>query len=122
MATARPISARSTWLERLERRLVMSGTADVVLIDAALPDAAVLERAAQGATVVMYNGRRDSAAEVIGRVADIATGGVKIHSLSILAHGNRGQFALGDQWFSAQDLTTKQYAAPWKQLRKLLTD
>src|SRR5437868_2489178 len=122
MATARPISPRSTWLERLERRLVLSGTTDVVLIDAALPDAAVLERAAQGATVVVYDGRRDSAAQVIGRVADLAEGGAKIHSLSILAHGSRGRFELGDQWFSARDLNSKSNAGPWKQLRRVLAN
>src|SRR5262245_8541782 len=90
-------------LELLESRQLMSaggGEAgvDVALIDSTLPDHQALGAAAQG-KVITFDGRRDSAARVLGRLVTWAgTTGNTIRSISILSHGAEGRFRLGNEW------------------------
>src|SRR4051812_20502728 len=97
------------------------GGADVVLIDRSLPDQAVLRRALEpGGHVILYDGRRDSAADVLARVTRWAeTGGATIRSLSLLSHADGGRFELGNEWVTSG--TLRETADEWTDLRAVLS-
>src|SRR5438874_87598 len=107
-------------VESLESRRMLSASAtssaDVALIDSSLPNfnrlsAAVSERS----KVIAYDGRHDTAARVLGKLAAWAAATkTKIGSLSILSHGAAGRFALGKEWIS----TTNEQDPAWAKLRK----
>ena len=93
---------------------------DVVLIDTSLADEAVLEWAVRpGAVGFLYDGRTDSANEVLSRVTHwVEAGGATINSLSLLAHAAPGRFEVGDQWVS--DATLADTAPAWRELGRAL--
>lgn len=114
-------SARPILVEPLEPRLLLAGQGwDVVLIDRTLPHSDLLVRAVlSGARVITYDGRRDSADAVLGRVVSLSDqSGWRIDSLSILAHGRPGQFMLGNQWVSSDTLSED--AGGWEKLASVL--
>src|SRR5688572_19388527 len=110
------------WLEPLERREVFSSSPgwDVVLIDSTLPDRAALVRALEpGGRVILFDGREDSAGDVLARAAGWAQeAGTKIRSLSVLSHASAGRFALGREWVSSA--TLDQSADEWERLGSVL--
>ena len=79
---------------------------NVVLIDESLPDCGALAQAVTpGAVVVEYNSTTNTATQVLDRV--IALGAAtheQIASLTILSHGDPGEFELGNQWISTQTI------------------
>ena len=94
---ATPTHESPSLFEELEARTLLSGGWDVVLIDAGLPAAAQLGRAVVEAEhVVYYDHRKDSAANVLSHVSELAlAAGRRIDSLAIVSHGAPGGFALG---------------------------
>ncbi|MFO0909864.1 MAG: DUF4347 domain-containing protein [Isosphaeraceae bacterium] len=88
---------------------------DVVLIDGSLPDESVLEWAVRpGAVGFVYDGRTDSADQVLAQVSRwVETYGEQIRSLTLLAHGSSGQFMLGNQWLADQTFSAD---AAWRLL------
>src|ERR1051325_9147253 len=109
-------------LEPLEQRRVMSAGIDVALIDSTLAHEQLLASAMNpGGHVIVYDGRHDSAADVLGKVAEWAEeNGAKIGSLSLLAHATSGRFALGNDWISKGNL--KETASEWQKLSDVLAD
>src|SRR5438874_815846 len=105
-------------LEELEARYCFSAaTAEsVVLIDRTLPNDSLLTRAiVPGGKTILYDGAHESAAEVLTRTtrwAEVA--GVKIKSISLLAHASAGRFELGNQWISTRTLDAT--AQAWEAL------
>jgi hypothetical protein len=95
---------------------------DVTLIDASLPDARQLAAAAATSDhVLFYDGTRDRAADVLGRVASLAAEhGKQIRSLSLLSHGAAGQFALGTDVISTRTLAAT--ADAWRRLGSVFAD
>src|SRR5262245_26014533 len=112
-------------LEVLEsRELLSAGGAegagvDVALLDNTLPDFRTLGAAAAAGKVITFDGRNDSAAKVLGKVATWAGAtGAKIRSISILSHGELGKFRLGNEWISTQ----AQHEKAWRHLRGVLDE
>src|SRR5436190_18141340 len=90
-------------VEQLEPRCMMSASgSDVALIDSSLPNFNALASAVSDRSkVITYDGRRESAARVLGKLAAWAAAtNTQISSLSILSHGSAGRFALGKEWIS----------------------
>src|SRR5881394_4476533 len=112
----------SFMLEPLEQRFVMSAGWDVALIDSTLSQQDLLARAMlPGGHVIVYDGQRDSAADVLGKVSQWAeANGAKIGSLSVLSHASAGRFALGNDWISKANLG--ETASAWQHLSQVLTD
>jgi len=75
---------------------------DIALIDGTLAHEALLASAMNpGGQVIVYDGRHDSAADVLGRVSAWAKENkATISSLSLLSHASSGRFALGSDWIS----------------------
>ncbi|HLL89182.1 MAG TPA: tandem-95 repeat protein, partial [Tepidisphaeraceae bacterium] len=94
--------------ELLERRLLLSASAaarppqqfDLALIDAALPDHAAIVSAWQG-SVLVYDGRSESAAAVLDRAAAVVRRAAEAstqplrRSIALFAHGTAGGFQVG---------------------------
>src|ERR1051325_11373110 len=79
------------WFEALEARYLFAAAAiDVALIDSSLPDFSALSSSVSDHTkLIAYDGRRDSANKVIGKVAAwAASSGNTIKSIAILSHGS----------------------------------
>ena len=109
---------RADLIEDLESRQMMSTTAhtaDVALIDSTLPDYNLLRSAiSANSKVIAYDGKHDSAAQVLGKLAAWAAAAkTKIQSLSIVSHGASGEFALGKEFISL----TNEHDAEWERLR-----
>ena len=113
---------RRDLVEELESRRLMSASGDVALIDTSLPEfqdlsAAVTERD----NVILYDGRSESAAKVLGKLAKWAAAtNQQIHNVSILSHGKAGAFQLGRDWITSARRTGPARAARWWRVR--LTD
>jgi hypothetical protein len=116
----KPKRARPAKFEFLELRTFLSAGWDVTLIDSTVADQAVLRRAlVPGGRVILYNGKRDSAAQVLNRVTDWAQEtGSTIKSLSLLSDGSPGRFEVGNQWISNSNLV--QTAPAWQGLSHVL--
>src|SRR5439155_18109650 len=114
-------SRPSFLLEPLEQRRVMSAGVDLALIDGTLPHENLLASAMlSGGHVIVYDGRHDSAADVLNRVTSWAEeNGAKIGSLSLLSHASAGRFALGSDWISKGNL--QETASAWKELSSVLS-
>lgn len=99
-----------------------SGPIDVVLLDRGLEASGSLIRAASDGTAVFaWDGGRESASEVLGRVAAWAEENVAaIRSLSILSHGVAGGFQIGSQWITAASLG--ETAVEWQRLASWFDD
>src|SRR5688500_11959588 len=113
--------------ETLESRLTFSAGPlsagwDVVLIDSTLPDQAALTRAlVPGGHVILYDGRNESASQVLERVADWAEQtGSRVRSLSLLSHASAGRVALGNEWVPTS--TLKQEAEAWRRLGGVMAE
>src|SRR5438552_2007787 len=95
-------------LEPLEARYCFSAVSaeSVVLIDRTLPNDSILARAiVPGGKTILYDGAHESAAEVLARTTKWAeVAGIKIKSISLLAHASAGRFELGNQWISNRTL------------------
>ncbi len=105
-------------LELLESRQLMSagGGVDVALVDSTLPQYRQLVPAIHG-KVIEFDGKNDSAAKVLGKLATWASAtGTKINSISILSHGSEGKFRLGNEWIS----TAGEHEKAWRRLRGVL--
>jgi hypothetical protein len=109
-------------LDFLESRALFAGGAwDVALIDSTLPDRAALVRAmVPGGHVILFDGRHDTAADVLARTIQWAQrSGASIGSLSLLSHASAGRFALGTDWIS--NSTLKATAEDWRRLGGVMT-
>ncbi|HYO09542.1 MAG TPA: tandem-95 repeat protein, partial [Tepidisphaeraceae bacterium] len=112
-------------VEHLESRRMMSAApaaaegSDVALIDSSLPNFNQLSAAVAGRSeVIAYDGRRDTAERVLGKiVAWAAATRTKINSLSILSHGSAGRFALGREFITVANDNDP----AWAKLRKVLS-
>ena len=113
---------RPSLMEQLEQRLLFSAGLDVVLIDGSLDDPELLERAAQeDALVQVYDSSSESAADVLSRISQLADeSGERISSVSIFSHGSQGEFALGNDSVSLDNLDST--ADAWQALRESLTE
>src|SRR5262245_1425609 len=118
---------KRTLLETLESRYFFSVGVDasgetVVLIDKNLPKQGLLTRAiVPGGKTILYDGAHESAAEVLARTtrwAEVA--GVKIKSISLLAHASAGKFELGNEWISNKNLD--QTSQAWAALGNVLAN
>ncbi len=108
-------------LETLEPRVLMSASVDLVLIDAALPEHDTLVDAVAGARVITYDGTRQSAGDVLRQATSVAVeAGRSISTLSIVAHGREGAFALGDGWIDAQALVAQ--SEQWAELGQYMAE
>src|SRR3954463_14723520 len=109
-------------LETLEARYCFSAaTAEsVVLIDKTLPNDSLLTRAiVPGGKTILYDGARESAAQVLERTTKWAeVAGIKISSISLLSHASAGRFELGNEWVSNKSLGST--ASAWEGLGKVL--
>lgn len=72
---------------------------DVILVSDALQDHETLVEAADpDAHVIVYDAERDSAEDVIGKVAQLSEEtGMPVDSLSLLSHGGDGSFRIGNE-------------------------
>ncbi len=109
-------------IEVLEARLLYSATVDVVLVDGALADQEMLEAAAQDADhYFVYDSTQDSAADIIAEVTLWAEENQqKIDSLSIISHGDDGQFQLGNEDITAESIG--EHTDVWEQLGDALDE
>ncbi|NLX05086.1 MAG: DUF4347 domain-containing protein, partial [Phycisphaerae bacterium] len=92
---------------------------DVVLIDNSLNDRELLFQSVDGKSVVIeYNSLFDTSTQVLNRVIATAAGRHEaIGSLTILSHGNPGEFTLGNQWITGNTVGEQQ--AVWRELGKV---
>src|SRR6185503_5357824 len=113
---------RSTLFEPLEGRVVFSAGWDVALIDRNLAHTDALVRAmAPGGHVILFDGQRESADQVLSRAALWAQeSGARIRSLSLLSHASAGRFALGREWVSNSNLD--ELSASWQRLARVLSE
>ncbi|NRB39412.1 MAG: DUF4347 domain-containing protein, partial [Pseudomonadales bacterium] len=109
-------------IEILESRILYSATVDIVLVDDALADQALLEEAAQNVDrYIVFNSETDSAAQIIAEVTQWAADhDQQIDSLSIFSHGDDGQFQLGNESIDTQSVL--EHADLWSQLGEALDD
>ncbi|HDZ20438.1 MAG TPA: DUF4347 domain-containing protein [Phycisphaerae bacterium] len=112
----------SPLFESLEVRRLLSAGLDIVLVDNQLSAYEELADAASNtAYVVVYDGAEDSAGDVIDVLEELATTeNRRIGSLSILSHGERGGFALGNEWISNDTLAETAWA--WRGLAESFAD
>src|SRR5687768_15888060 len=98
----------------------MSASGDVALIDTSLPNFRDLSGAvADRDNVILYDGRRESAAKVLGKLAKwAASTKQQIHNVSILSHGKAGAFQLGKDWITSETVQKK----AWQKLKNVLAD
>ncbi|MDM8548747.1 putative Ig domain-containing protein [Desulfobacterales bacterium HSG2] len=90
---------------------------EIVLIADSLPDYQALANAATpGAQVVVFNAD-ESAEEVIRRITEL---GLPVDSLSILSHGDSGNFRLGNEVITAESV--EENADTWGALSTVMTD
>src|SRR5205814_6937389 len=69
--------------------------------------------------VITYNGRSDSAAKVMRKLAAwAAANGTKIKSVSLLSHGAAGRFKLGNEWIT----DNAQHEKAWRGLKPVLAE
>ncbi|PHS11806.1 MAG: hypothetical protein COA78_08945 [Blastopirellula sp.] len=95
---------------------------DIVLIDSSLTDVDVLVDAVdESAIVLLYDGVNGMIIDVLAQVEALSeTSGSEIASLSILSHGDGGQFDLGGQVVTTE-MTAEQESA-WRSLADNFTD
>ena len=95
---------------------------NVVLIDGGLDDVDTLLRAQTEADrVIVYDSAAESAADVLARVTGLAEDtGQPIGSLAIYSHGTAGEFALGNETISQDNLDDTFEA--WQSLGDALID
>jgi len=93
---------------------------EVALIDTSLPDYQHLAAAvADQENVILYDGRRDSAAKVLDKLVRWAAATKQqIHTVSILSHGAAGGFQLGKDWITSDAVQKR----AWQKLSKVLAD
>jgi hypothetical protein len=107
-------------IDAFEERLMYSATVDIVLVDGALADQALLKEAANNTDLyLVYDSRTDSAADVIAEITQWAKdNNQKIDSLSIISHGDNGFFELGNERIDAASVAG--HADLWEQLGSAL--
>ncbi|PID74059.1 MAG: hypothetical protein CSB33_00575 [Desulfobacterales bacterium] len=101
-----------------------SGGLRVVLISDSLPDYTALAGAVDDdAVVIVFDTDGDTTAEVLAKVTDAAASeGQTIDSLTILSHGGKGFFHLGNELVTADSLATEDGGAPWTGLNEVMDD
>lgn len=97
-------------------------TVDVVLIDNTLPDYQILVNAVSpDAHVIVYNGTTDSASDVIAKVSELSKQlNQQIDTVTILSHGGDGNFNLGNETITADNIQQK--SDTWTALNSVMED
>ncbi|RLC22082.1 MAG: hypothetical protein DRI57_00710 [Deltaproteobacteria bacterium] len=97
---------------------VQAESVEIVLVADSLPDYHKLTAAATpGTRVIVYDAASESVADVIGRITEL---GQPVDSVSILSHGEAGNFRLGNEVVTADNVDEN--ADAWESLRSVLTD
>ncbi len=86
--------------------MLLSGSINVVLVDGALTDVAMLRQAsAPNAVVIQYNSQQMSSSAVLDQAVQAAVRRhAQIDSITLLSHGTSGEFKLGSDWISNSTL------------------
>jgi hypothetical protein len=103
-------------IEELEERLTPASTPgrELVIIDAAVPDKALLQSVAPGTEVDVLQANQDG----VGQLAALLAGRSGFDAISIVSHGSAGALKLGDTLLTDANLGT--YAPELAMLRSAL--
>ncbi|PCJ45236.1 MAG: hypothetical protein COA99_05325, partial [Moraxellaceae bacterium] len=115
-------SAENPTLSTYKYTEQISDQVDIVLVDQALQDQALLKQAAKNTDhYILFNSATDSAADIITYITDWATQTQQtINSISIISHGSEGSFQFGYERITAENINAN--IKLWQELAGLLTN
>ena len=112
-------SVPSIWQKEI---LTDRKSVDIVLVDQALKDQALLKDAAHNSDyTIIFDSSKDSSEDILATIISWATQTNQvIDSISILSHGEKGSFQLGYERISSEVIINN--SLPWQKLSDSLSD